>query len=153
MKIQIITVGKRNNPNLDGLISDYNKRISSTVVVNWLIIPSNSQAQDKARLIESENILAKIKPNDTVWLCDERGDQISSTSLSNKLQTLKNTGINRLVIIIGGAYGVDDKLKDRADWVWSFSKMVFPHQIMRLLVIEQLYRALQIERGSGYHHA
>ena len=153
MKLFIISVGKRNDDSLNTAISDYSNRISHTANIDWLIIPPSALAGDIAKSAESKAIIAKLKPNDTVWLCDERGEQISSLALSGKLQALKNTGISRLVIVIGGAYGVNDDLRQKADWVWSLSELVFPHQIVRLLVAEQLYRALQIERGSGYHHA
>jgi 23S rRNA (pseudouridine1915-N3)-methyltransferase len=88
-----------------------------------------------------------------VWLLDERGEQLSSPALSKKIEVLKVHAVKNLTLIIGGAYGVDDTLRSRADFIWSLSDLVLPHQLVRLVLAEQLYRAGEIARGSGYHHA
>lgn len=150
MKITIITVG-RSVSDYQANIKDYQKRLSSQTI-DWIFIAPASVESLKAKELESSSIMAKIKPSDIVWLLDETGEQISSPSLSNKLDLLKNQSVQRLVIVIGGAFGVNSQTKKRANWVWSLSKMVFPHQMVRLILIEQLYRANQIERGTGYHH-
>ena len=93
-----------------------------------------------------------LKSNETVWLLDETGVQLTSPELSEKIETLKNGSTKDLFIIIGGAYGVDKTIKDRVDFNWSLSKLVFPHLLVRLILVEQLYRAHEIARGSGYHH-
>lgn len=151
MKIVIITVGKKNSP-LKEAIDDYLSRINKTDSLKMIYLPSVQKEPNASKQKESLDILAKLKANDTLWLLDETGQQISSTALASKLNVLKVNSASRLVIVIGGAYGVDDKLKNRANWVWSLSKMVFPHQIVRLLLVEQIYRALEINKGSPYHH-
>ena len=153
MRITIISVGKKHDNTIVQAIDTYEKRLIRNISLEWRYIPPSSFDTDKARDTESAQILNMLSAADTVWLLDERGEQITSPALSAKLQVLKVHAVSRLVIIIGGAYGVDDALRTRANWVWSLSKLVFPHQLVRLLLIEQLYRASEIERGSGYHHA
>ena len=153
MKIVLISVGKRHDAAISVAINEYQKRLERALTVDWQFIAPSSYSEELARQAESAKILGTLKDSDMVWLLDERGEQISSPALSAKLTTLKFHAVSRLVIIIGGAYGVDDSVRQRANWTWSLSKLVFPHQIVRLLLIEQLYRATEIERGSGYHHA
>ena len=86
-----------------------------------------------------------------VICCDERGKNISSDEYSSLLTDVFEDGKN-VVVLIGGAYGFDDFVREKADFVWSFSKLVFPHQIFRMMVIEQIYRASQIAAGRPYHH-
>lgn len=153
MKCTLICVGKKHDPTLVAAINEYEKRLNRVLPVEWQFISPSTLHTDAARKAESEKIMHLLKDSDVVWLLDERGEQVLSPALSAKLQVLKVHAVNRLVIIIGGAYGVDDRLRERSDWVWSLSKLVFPHQLVRLLLIEQLYRATEIEKGSGYHHA
>jgi 23S rRNA (pseudouridine1915-N3)-methyltransferase len=151
MKITIIVVGRTNSDYQDN-INNYLKRLSQQTI-EWLYISPASNDILKAKELESNLILAKLKPSDVVWLLDETGEQVTSPSLNNKINVLKNSSLQRLVIIIGGAYGVNNQLKQRATWIWSLSKLVFPHELVRLILVEQLYRASQIDRGTGYHHA
>lgn len=153
MKITVLCIGRRSQEDYVSAVQTYTKRLQTSYKLEWDLLASSSLGPAKAKLVESDAIRTKLKPNDITWLLDERGQQISSTQLSIKLQTLKNTGIGRLVIIIGGAYGVDENLRQSVNWQWSLSKLVFPHQMVRLILAEQLYRADQIDRGSAYHHA
>lgn len=151
MVIRIISVGKAKSDFKDA-IEEYQKRLGRQKI-DWQFIPPSSFNANKARAVESAEIIAKIKPNDIVWLLDERGEQINSPALASKINVLKNQAVQQLVIIIGGAYGVDDILRSRANWQWSLGNLVYPHQIVRLILIEQIYRANEISKGSGYHHA
>lgn len=153
MNILIISVGKKHTVELAAAINEYQKRLSRDYNIEWLLIKPSSLDPSKARLVESRQIATKLRTNDVTWLLDERGEQISSPALSNKLNVLKTHYVGRLVIIIGGAHGVDDELRQKVSWQWSLSKLVFPHQLVRLILTEQLYRSSQIERGSRYHHA
>jgi 23S rRNA (pseudouridine1915-N3)-methyltransferase len=152
MIIKIISVGKKQS-DYHIAIAEYQKRLSASQKLDWIFIPPSSFNAQQARLAESVQILAKLRPNDVVWLLDERGEQISSPGLAAKLNVLQNQAVQSLVIIIGGAYGVDDSLRQRANWVWSLGQLVYPHQIVRLILAEQLYRAQQINSGTAYHHA
>jgi 23S rRNA (pseudouridine1915-N3)-methyltransferase len=104
---------------------------------------------DSARAEESERLLKRLKQDDFVILLDERGNNLSSPELAALLQ---GRGDHQVVIIIGGAFGVTPELRERADVVWSLSRLVFPHQLVRLILAEQLYRAQEITRGGQYHH-
>lgn len=153
MKIVIYSVGRKSKQDYLETIKNYSNRLSNTHNLSWEFLAPSSCNGAKARKLESDAIRARLKPNDIVWLLDETGQQISSLQLSTKINTLQNTGISRLAIVIGGAYGVDADLLKQASWVWSLSKLVFPHQMVRLILIEQLYRADQIQKGTAYHHA
>lgn len=92
-----------------------------------------------------------LKPDDYVILLDERGKQFDSPALSAKLADIA-AGARPVVIVIGGAYGVDERLLERADLIWSLSPLVFPHRLVRLILVEQLYRFQSIRAGQKYHH-
>jgi 23S rRNA (pseudouridine1915-N3)-methyltransferase len=122
-------------------------------MLTWEFIAPSGRSDNIARQQETVKLLARCKPNDVLWLLDEVGTQISSPQLGKRLESAQNSAVAHIIIVIGGAYGVDDTLRKRADFVWSLSQLVFPHQIVRLLLAEQLYRAYEINRGSGYHHS
>lgn len=153
MKITIISVGKKNDSSLDTAIAEYSERLNRVIPTTWELIAPSGFDEQKARSHESATILTKIKPSDVVWLLDERGKQLTSPALAAQINVLQYQGVQRLVFVIGGAYGVDEALRERANFVLSLSELVFPHQLVRLLLAEQLYRATEINRGSGYHHA
>lgn len=152
MKITIISVGKKHDSLFSSAIEEYMLRLSRVVDVRWHFISPSGKEELIARKEESALIGTSLKKDSTVWLLDETGTQLSSIDVASKIEILKNSSVQELQIIIGGAYGVDDQLKQRADFIWSLSKLVFPHQIVRLLLVEQLYRASEIQKGSGYHH-
>ena len=152
MKITILSVGKKNDPLSAAAIEEYEKRLKQSFAIQWIFVPYSGFSGDEAQRDESAKIRVHLKSNETVWLLDETGVQLTSPELSEKIETLKNGSTKDLFIIIGGAYGVDKTIKDRADFTWSLSKLVFPHLLVRLILVEQLYRAHEIARGSGYHH-
>ena len=152
MKITILSVGKKNDPLSAAAIEEYEKRLKQRFTIQWIFVPYSGLSGAEARRDESAKIRVHLKGSETVWLLDETGVQLTSPELSEKIETLKNGSTKDLFIIIGGAYGVDQAIKDRADFTWSLSKLVFPHLLVRLILVEQLYRAHEIARGSGYHH-
>lgn len=128
----------------------YQKRLRQPFAVEWLLLPHSAKSGQAARKEESTAILNRIAPGDFVLLLDETGTIFDSPTLAKRLQ--QTTSQRPVVCIIGGAYGVDERIKQRADMVWSLSKLVFPHMMVRLLLIEQLYRVQEILKGSPYHH-
>ncbi len=147
--INIIAVGKKHDPNITDAINDYEKRLRAPFEVKWVLLPySSAKNGDEARQDESERIISQLRPADFVVLLDERGQDLSSPDFSALLTSQQN-----IVIIIGGAYGVNDELRQRADRVISLSAMVFPHQLVRLILIEQIYRAQAIATNHPYHHS
>lgn len=152
MRITLLAIGKKHDPGLKVAVDEYTDRLNRAIPVGWQILPPSGKPEPGARKEESTAILQRIKANAVVWLLDERGEQIQSPALADKINTMQYHGVQELVFIIGGAYGVDDSVRQRADFVWSLSKLIFPHQMVRLMLAEQLYRATEINRGSGYHH-
>ncbi len=149
--MRIIAIGKKHEKWVTSGIELFEKRLKKPFNLSWDILPHSNFAEEKAREEETQRILAKIKPSDFVILLDERGKNISSPELA---KMLSNGFVNsqNFVIVIGGAFGVSEELRRRANFVWSLSKLVFPHQIVRLILVEQIYRAQEISSGGKYHH-
>lgn len=149
--ITVIAIGKKHEPWLSEGIERYEKRLAVPFNLNWILLQNSSQKDSVAIKDESERILAKLKPDDFVILLDERGKMFDSPTLAKTLATPLEQSKN-VVIIIGGAYGVSQEVSSRADMVWSLSPLVFPHQLVRLILAEQLYRAQTIHLGLPYHN-
>lgn len=148
--IRIIAIGKKHDAWIKDGLERYQKRLRSPFDVQWMLLPYSEKNGVEARENESKNILRHIKSSEYVILLDERGRSMSSVEFS---QYLERISVQKpIAIIIGGAYGVDDSVTQRADNVISLSNMVFPHMLVRLILIEQLYRAQEIARGGPYHH-
>lgn len=148
--MKVITIGKKHEPWVSAGIMRYEKRLRQPFDLEWVIIPHSSRSGNEARRDESSVILNKITNSDYVILLDETGENIDSPALAKKINNIITT--NQIVCIIGGAYGVDERVKNRANFIWSLSKLVFPHMLVRLILTEQIYRAQEINRGGSYHH-
>lgn len=151
MSIRVITIGKKHESWVAEGIERYQKRLKRPFDIEWVILPHSSMDDLRARQEESGRILSRLNDSDYVILLDERGKNIDSTALSAQLVTLLNKS-QSVVIIIGGAFGVDKTIFERANFIWSLSKLVFPHQLVRLVLTEQIYRAQEIAGGKPYHH-
>ncbi len=132
-------------------IERYEKRLRKPFDASWQLLPHSAREGEAARAEESERILARAAAADFMVLLDERGQNVDSPRIARSLQGAFDSG-RQVVVVIGGAYGVDDRVRQRADFVWSLSKLVFPHQLVRLILAEQLYRAQEIAAGRPYHH-
>lgn len=150
MAIKIIAVGKKHEKWVADGIDRYESRLRKPWDVSWVYLPHSSLAEEQARAEESQRILSKVAPGDYLILLDERGKNLSSPELSALLNS--NLGYKPVTLVIGGAYGVDDSVRRRANTVWSLSRLVFPHQLVRLLLTEQIYRAGEIANNRPYHH-
>ena len=141
--IRIIAGGKKNAEWVLEACAEYEKRLRKPFEVAWNFMPEE----------KLDKYLAEwpFSGRDFVVCCDERGENISSPEFSQRLEKAFTNG-REVVILIGGAYGFSPEVRERADFVWSFSKLVFPHEIARLMVTEQIYRASQILSGGPYHH-
>ncbi len=148
MKITCLTVGKKHDQNFASAIQEYEKRLSAYVNFSFdYIAPS-----DKTK--ESDQIIKRLHSDDVVWLLDERGTLFDNEKFIKDLEQCQlNSAKKRLVIIVGGAYGINASVRQRSDAILSLSKLVFPHQIVRLLLIEQLYRSFNALAGGKYHHS
>ncbi len=156
MKISFWSVGKAHEPYVKSGVEDFSSRISRYFKTDWNIIPppKNAAALDETGLKkkEGEAILGQLGKDDYLVLLDERGKQISSEGLASFIQARANESTKQLVLLIGGAYGVDEAVQKRANYTWSLSPLVFPHQLVRLILAEQVYRACTILKNEKYHH-
>jgi len=156
MKISLLAVGKISSPELRELVEKYTSRIVHYVPFEHIRIPdlksTKSLTHDGQKQAEGKVILDNIKPSDYVILLDERGRQYGSREFSELLGQKANTLAGRLMFVVGGPYGFSAEVYDRANALISLSKMTFPHEVARMLVAEQIYRAMTIQRGEPYHH-
>lgn len=156
MKIRLITVGKTVEPYIRTGLEIYLGRIKHYISFEMEEIPdirqtsSLSQAQVKQK--EGAAILKAIRPSETVMLLDEKGLTFSSVEWAGELEKRISHSSRDLAFVIGGPYGFSDEVYGRADGKISLSRMTFPHQMVRLIFVEQLYRAMTIIKGEPYHH-
>jgi len=151
MPIRVLAVGKKHESWVSEGIERYEKRLKAPFLTEWVLMAHSTFDSDRAREEESERIISRLPAHAFVVLLDERGKEIDSPTFSQLLKEHLDQS-REIILVIGGAYGVNDRLRDRANLVWSLSPLVFPHQLVRLLLIEQLYRAQQIALGGQYHH-
>jgi 23S rRNA (pseudouridine1915-N3)-methyltransferase len=156
MKIQLWSVGKAHESYVREGVEDFTNRISKYYPVEWKIL---SPARQTTNTIEADikkqeaaTILQALQKDDYLVLLDERGKQLTSPALAKLLQQRANESTRNLVFLIGGAFGVDDPIFARANHTWSLSQLVFQHQLVRLILSEQVYRACTINRNEKYHH-
>ena len=156
MTIKLLAIGKTDNTHLQQLIAEYKSRLKHYVKFELDIIldiknaKNLSESQQKEK--EGELILKKIYATDVLVLLDEKGKQFGSVEFSDYLQIKMNSGIKQLVLVIGGPYGFSDAVYTKAQAKISLSKMTFSHQMVRLFLVEQLYRAFTILKNEPYHH-
>ncbi len=150
MSIKIITVGKKHEQWVTPGIERYTQRLRRPWDLEWVLVTHSGYSEQQARRAESSAILSKIGADDWVILLDERGKNLSSPELSKTIS--ERLGNRKIVFIVGGAYGVDEQVTQRANFIWSLSRLVFPHQMVRLILAEQIYRAAEIAAGRPYHN-
>lgn len=151
--IKIIAVGKIKEKPAQALIDEYMKRLVSIHKVEIIQLnKSKHKDTDVIKIIEDESnrIISKIHPQDFVVLLDLAGKNIQSETLSQTIDQTLNQG-QTLVFVIGGSHGVSSKVKTRAQFLWQLSALTFPHQLVRILLLEQIYRAFMILKAHPYH--
>ena len=157
MKIQLLSIGKDHEPYVKPGVEDFTRRISRYYPVEWSLIPTPKNAatltQPDLKKKEAEIILGLLTKDDFLIALDERGKQMTSEGLATFIQSRANDSTKKLVFLIGGAFGLDESILKRDDYRWSLSQLTLPHQLVRLLLAEQLYRACTILRNEKYHHA
>ena len=156
MKIKLLAIGKTDDKNLMQLIDRYQKRLQHYVKFELDIISDiknvKNLSENQQKEEEGELILSKLQNTDQLVLLDDKGTSFSSIEFSKYLQKKMNSGIKQLVLVIGGPYGFSDAVYKKATQQLSFSKMTFSHQMIRLFVVEQLYRGFTILKNEPYHH-
>ena len=156
MKISFWSIGKANETYVKEGVEEFTRRISRYYKVEWSIIPVPKNAgmlsEMDLKKKEGETILEWLNKDDYLVALDERGKQLSSEELAGFIQARANESVKHIVFLIGGAFGIDDAVMKRADFTWSLSPLVFPHQLVRLILAEQVYRACTILKNEKYHH-
>ncbi len=150
MNITILSIGNKTPPELQPLIDEYIRRLPRNIRIDWQYLKHGQGADTTSKNHEAEKLLKYIKKTDFVILLDEVGTLVSSTKLSGILFSEAHQNIT---FVIGGAYGVANNIKTRADKIVSLSKLIFPHKIVRLVLAEQIYRSHCIHVGHPYHHS
>lgn len=156
MKINIVCIGKAHEKEWLPAINFYLKRIKPYAQLHFEILPlpkrnARSSLEDiKNR--EATLILNSLKPESYNILLDETGKKLNSLQYAHEIEQLKNFHRGNINIIIGGAYGVSEEIKNHCDSLWSLSHLTFPHQMVRVLLLEQIYRSFTIINNTGYHH-
>lgn len=156
MKIKLLAIGKTDDKNLQLLIQKYEKRLKHYIKFELEIIPDLKNVKNLSETEQKEKegdlILARVGATDQLLLLDDKGESSSSIGFSKLMQKKMNAGIRQLVLVIGGPYGFSEAVYKKAQGQLSFSKMTFSHQMIRLFVVEQIYRAFTILRNEPYHH-
>ena len=155
MRITLLVVGKTADPHIQALIDEYQQRLKHYVPFDFVVVPdvknAKSLSEEQLKTAEGEAILSRLTPAMDVVLLDEHGREFRSIEYADWLQKKMGSGKD-LTLIIGGAYGFSKAVYDRANGKLSLSQMTFSHQMIRIMAIEQLYRAMTILRGEPYHH-
>lgn len=156
MTIKLIAIGKTDSGELNSLIQQYTQRLTHYIKFELYIIPdlknTKNLSEEQQKEKEGELILKELKPTDQVILLDDKGKHYSSIGFSDFIQKRMNSGCKQLVFLIGGPYGFSESVIKKAQSKLSFSSMTFSHQMIRLFVVEQLYRAFTILKNEPYHH-
>ncbi|MFJ7639717.1 23S rRNA (pseudouridine(1915)-N(3))-methyltransferase RlmH [Peribacillus sp. NPDC097264] len=158
MKITIITVGKLKEKYLKQGMAEYTKRLGAYANIDFIEVPDEKAPEnlsaadmDIVKQREGERILAKISQDTYVITLEINGKQLTSEQLATHIDQLATYGKSKLAFIIGGSLGLSADVISRSDYALSFSKMTFPHQLMKLVLLEQIYRAFRINRNEPYH--
>ena len=158
MDIRILYVGKIREKAFQGAIDEYAKRLSRYCRLSFFSVadektPDGASVvmEDSIRAKEGERLLSLIRERDYVIALDLKGEALDSPSLAARLDELSVRGHSSLAFVIGGSLGLSGRVLDRADWRLSFSKLTFPHQLMQVILLEQIYRCFRIIKGEPYH--
>ena len=158
MKITILTVGKIKEKYLKDAINEYSKRLSKYCKLEVIEVPdektpdnASEAVEDMIRTKEAERLLKHIKDDAFVITLEISGKQLSSEELADKIEKLGVQGVSHIIFIIGGSIGLGNEVLNRSNFALSFSKMTFPHQLMRVILLEQIYRSYRIINGEPYH--
>ena len=156
MKIQLWSIGKDNDPYIKDGIAIFQKRLQHYVDFDLKLIPTVKQAASlsipELKKQEAKLILDMLQPQDYLVALDEYGKMLTTIQLSEFIQQRANAGVRQIIILIGGAFGIDSSLLERAQLNLSLSPLTFPHQLVRLIMTEQLYRAYTVLNREKYHH-
>ena len=157
MKIKLLSIGKTDNKQLIKLIDEYQNRLKHYIKFELEVIPDIKNVKNLSELQQKQKegslILSRLQTTDQLVLLDDKGKHFTSIEFSEYLQKKMNAGMKQLVLVVGGPYGFSDAVYEKSNSKISLSKMTFSHQMIRLFIIEQLYRGFTILKNEPYHHA
>jgi 23S rRNA (pseudouridine1915-N3)-methyltransferase len=156
MKISFWSIGKANEAYVKPGVEEFTKRIGRYYPVEWNIIPvpkaSGMLSEMDLKKREGETLLQLLRPEDYLVALDENGRELTSEGLAKFIHQRSNESVKIIIFLIGGAFGLDMQVLSKAKFKWSLSQLTFPHQLVRLILSEQIYRACTILRNEKYHH-
>jgi 23S rRNA (pseudouridine1915-N3)-methyltransferase len=156
MKIQIMALGRPREAFIAGGVEHYQVRLKPLLPIEWVYLPDINRgknlSEERRKELEGREFLKRIAPQDTLFLLDERGRQMTSGELSELIYSSLGKGQGKLIFLVGGPYGTSPELQKRGNVIISLSKMTFTHEMALLLLSEQIYRTAMIHSGSKYHH-
>lgn len=156
MKVKFICIGKTTKPFLEAGEEEYLSRLKHYISIERIELPdirnAKNLSKDQLKEAEGKEILKRVLSTDQLVLLDERGKEFSSISFARHLEQQMNQSVKTIVFVVGGAFGFSDEIYRRANVKISLSRMTYSHQMVRMIFLEQLYRAFTIIRGEGYHH-
>ncbi len=156
MKIEIMAIGKTQSKYLTEGINAYCQRIVHYIPFSLTVLPDVKASRGMTEAVQKQKegqlMMAAFQPSDCVILLDEHGREYTSREFAGFIEKKMGSGLKRLVLVIGGPYGFSDEIYSRADGKISLSRMTFSHEMVRLFITEQIYRAMTILRGEPYHH-
>ncbi len=159
LKLTVVCVGTLKEKYWQAALAEYEKRLQPFCKLSWQVLreekmPADPSSAEKEQVLQRETarILKQVPVQAYVVVLDVAAAQLTSPEMADKLQQLALRGVSQICFVIGGTFGFTDDLRKRADLRLSFSKLTFTHQMMRVLLLEQLYRAFKISRGEKYHH-
>ncbi|MBK8499403.1 MAG: 23S rRNA (pseudouridine(1915)-N(3))-methyltransferase RlmH [Flavobacteriales bacterium] len=153
MRIRLLFVGKTVRGPVADLLADYIGRTQRMATIEVVHVAEAAGADPmRQQQVESDRCLAALQPGERVVVLDERGAQITSVGLASRMGAWRDQGVRQVVFVIGGAYGFTDAVRQRADLVLALSAMTFPHQLVRAILAEQIYRTFSILNRLPYHH-
>lgn len=150
MNITILAVGKKRTEYFEPALTEYQKRLSRWVNVRWHIVPASTIELESQHLLR---IIYDSRNHSICVLLDEHGLSWSTPELAHNIETWQNQSVKDVLFVVGGAHGVTAQVQAAVSCVWSLSTLVFPHELVRVLLLEQLYRAYDLNAGGKYHHA
>jgi 23S rRNA (pseudouridine1915-N3)-methyltransferase len=154
MKIYFWSVGKAHDAYIKEGVEIFTKRISHYYPVEWKIFPSSKNVLEvQVKKNEAGTLLDAVSKDDVLVALDENGKQWNSIELAEFIEQRANNSSKNIIFLIGGSYGLHETVLKKCNYKWSLSKLVFPHQLVRLILVEQVYRACTIIRNEKYHHS
>ncbi|TAM91246.1 23S rRNA (pseudouridine(1915)-N(3))-methyltransferase RlmH [bacterium] len=153
MRVLVLAVGRIKERYVAAAVEDFARRLRPYLPLELAEVQAAHGGDPAAAMREEgERILARLAPNDTIWLLERDGEEWSSTELAQRLEGVLHGGASRLVVVAAGTYGADTALRSRATRLWSLSRLTLLHEWARALALEQIYRAMKILRNEPYHH-